>query len=246
MLTISGARQRLCDGLSRREFLKVGALGVGGLTLADLLRLRGRGGQHHAGKADHHGLSERRPQPCRSVRPEARRSRRISRRVQADQDQCPRHGHLRADALAGEDRRQAGHHPQHEVRAAGPHAAGVVHRLPERQSAVDRLGGEQAAQRRRHPRRLAALRLPRRRQLRRPSRLPRQGSRSVHPRLESHEPRPGARGARRALDRPPPTAAFIRRAPPRPRRCARQHGRHGRLHVPGAGNDRQQQGARRL
>jgi hypothetical protein len=30
---------RMCDGLSRREFLRVGALGVGGLTLADLLRL---------------------------------------------------------------------------------------------------------------------------------------------------------------------------------------------------------------
>jgi hypothetical protein len=38
---------RFCDGLSRRSFLKVGALGVGGLTLADLLRLKARG----AGKA---------------------------------------------------------------------------------------------------------------------------------------------------------------------------------------------------
>lgn len=42
MLTIPGARQRLCDGLSRREFIKVGTLGVGGLTLADLLRVRAR------------------------------------------------------------------------------------------------------------------------------------------------------------------------------------------------------------
>jgi uncharacterized protein (DUF1501 family) len=40
MLTIFGSNHRLCDGLSRRDFLKVGALGVGGLTLADLLRLR--------------------------------------------------------------------------------------------------------------------------------------------------------------------------------------------------------------
>jgi hypothetical protein len=40
MLTISGSTQRLCDGLPRREFLKVGAPGVAGLTLADLLRLR--------------------------------------------------------------------------------------------------------------------------------------------------------------------------------------------------------------
>jgi hypothetical protein len=33
-------RVRFCDGLSRREFLQVGALGVGGLTLADVLRAR--------------------------------------------------------------------------------------------------------------------------------------------------------------------------------------------------------------
>ena len=40
MFTVSGDQHRLCDGLSRRQFLKVGALSVGGLTLADLLRLR--------------------------------------------------------------------------------------------------------------------------------------------------------------------------------------------------------------
>src|SRR5438552_3333536 len=43
MLTIFGSENRLCDGLSRREFLKAGALGVGGLTLADLLRLKAQG-----------------------------------------------------------------------------------------------------------------------------------------------------------------------------------------------------------
>ena len=40
MLILFGSKQKFCDGLSRRGFLKVGALGVGGLTLADLLRLR--------------------------------------------------------------------------------------------------------------------------------------------------------------------------------------------------------------
>src|SRR5262245_9722921 len=40
MLNLHGPKRRFCDGLSRRDFLKVGALGVGGLTLADLLRLR--------------------------------------------------------------------------------------------------------------------------------------------------------------------------------------------------------------
>ena len=43
MLNIFGSGQRFCDGLSRRDFLKVGALGVGGLSLADLLRLKAQG-----------------------------------------------------------------------------------------------------------------------------------------------------------------------------------------------------------
>src|SRR5436189_1386394 len=41
MLTFYGSRKaRHCDGLNRRAFLKAGALGIGGLTLADLLQLR--------------------------------------------------------------------------------------------------------------------------------------------------------------------------------------------------------------
>jgi hypothetical protein len=38
MLTINGSRQRFCDGVSRRNFLKIGALSLGGLTLTDVLR----------------------------------------------------------------------------------------------------------------------------------------------------------------------------------------------------------------
>ena len=46
MLTIWGTKQKpLCDGLSRRDFLQVGTLGLGGLTLADLLRLKAQGAQ---------------------------------------------------------------------------------------------------------------------------------------------------------------------------------------------------------
>src|SRR5262245_54478702 len=41
MLTVWGERHgAFGDGLSRRTFLRAGALAVGGLTLADLLRLR--------------------------------------------------------------------------------------------------------------------------------------------------------------------------------------------------------------
>jgi len=39
MLNLMGARQRFCDGLSRRNFLKIGAFGAG-MALSDMLRLR--------------------------------------------------------------------------------------------------------------------------------------------------------------------------------------------------------------
>ena len=38
MLKIAGHRFRHCDGLSRRSFVNAGALGLGGLTLPELLR----------------------------------------------------------------------------------------------------------------------------------------------------------------------------------------------------------------
>lgn len=43
MLTVWGKPHRFCDGIHRRDFLRVGALGLGGLTLADLLRQESRG-----------------------------------------------------------------------------------------------------------------------------------------------------------------------------------------------------------
>ena len=43
MLTFTGSRQSFCDGVSRRNFLKIGAFGAS-LTLADVLRARGAGG----------------------------------------------------------------------------------------------------------------------------------------------------------------------------------------------------------
>src|SRR5437016_4577643 len=47
MFTLLGARQRFCDGINRRNFLKIGALGAG-LTLADMLRLRASAGSSTA------------------------------------------------------------------------------------------------------------------------------------------------------------------------------------------------------
>ena len=52
MLTIrNGGASRMCDGVSRRNFLKIGALGMGGLTLPTLLRAEARQGIRRGHKA---------------------------------------------------------------------------------------------------------------------------------------------------------------------------------------------------
>src|SRR6516225_8773603 len=43
MLRVFGGGARDCDGLTRRSFLQAGVLGLGGLALPDLLRLRAQG-----------------------------------------------------------------------------------------------------------------------------------------------------------------------------------------------------------
>jgi uncharacterized protein (DUF1501 family) len=50
MLTIHGGAARDCDGVTRRSFLRAGALGLGGLSLADLLRLRAAGASPRDGR----------------------------------------------------------------------------------------------------------------------------------------------------------------------------------------------------
>jgi hypothetical protein len=53
MLTILGQQNQFCDGISRRSFLKIGALGVGlgGLTLADVIRAEAKSGSSSSHKA---------------------------------------------------------------------------------------------------------------------------------------------------------------------------------------------------
>src|SRR5262245_64642601 len=54
MLTLTGPRHRMCDGVSRRDFFKVGALGLGGLSLADVFRLRAQAGS--SGEKNHKSI----------------------------------------------------------------------------------------------------------------------------------------------------------------------------------------------
>lgn len=51
MLTITGKSYRHCDGMTRRHFLTAGAAGLGGLALADLLRLEAQAGIRNSRKA---------------------------------------------------------------------------------------------------------------------------------------------------------------------------------------------------
>jgi hypothetical protein len=48
MLNLFGPKQRFCDGISRRNFLKIGGLAMGGLGLSDILRLEAQAGQKSA------------------------------------------------------------------------------------------------------------------------------------------------------------------------------------------------------
>src|SRR6059036_2397936 len=51
MLTIYGSASRFCDGISRRNFLKIGSLALGGLSLPQLLRAEAQAGIRRSHKA---------------------------------------------------------------------------------------------------------------------------------------------------------------------------------------------------
>jgi hypothetical protein len=51
MLTIYGSRSRFCDGVSRRNFLKIGTLGLAGLSVPQLLRAEAAAGISQSHKA---------------------------------------------------------------------------------------------------------------------------------------------------------------------------------------------------
>uniref|UniRef100_A0A7C4LMF6 DUF1501 domain-containing protein n=1 Tax=Schlesneria paludicola TaxID=360056 RepID=A0A7C4LMF6_9PLAN len=80
MFTWWGQQRRFCDGISRRSFVRMGGLAVGGLTLADLLRLEASGAAKRGHKAvimvylsgglAHQDTFDLKPQAPREVRGE--------------------------------------------------------------------------------------------------------------------------------------------------------------------------------
>jgi hypothetical protein len=51
MLTIPGSQTRYCDGIDRRGFLRIGGLGLGGASLADILRAEEQQGRTRSNKS---------------------------------------------------------------------------------------------------------------------------------------------------------------------------------------------------
>src|SRR4029077_16683474 len=82
MLTITGDRYQSCDGLQRRNFLKIGALGMGGMLLPDLLKLEAKDGKkssqkalinvHLSGGPSHQDMWDLKPEAASEVRGEFR------------------------------------------------------------------------------------------------------------------------------------------------------------------------------
>ena len=94
---------RTCDGATRRDFLRVGSLGLAGLSLRTSAS-RGQAANERNGErpeVGHPRLPRRRPVAPRQLRPQARRPGRDPRQVQADRHQRPRPARRRDAAADG-------------------------------------------------------------------------------------------------------------------------------------------------
>src|SRR5262245_20095824 len=76
MLTLSAGKHRYCDGLSRRSFLKIGSLAMGGLSLPGLLQAEQRTGRstqksvimvYLSGGLSHHDTFDMKPDAPREI-----------------------------------------------------------------------------------------------------------------------------------------------------------------------------------
>ena len=217
MLTLWGSKRRFCDSVNRRDFLQVGASGLG-LSLADVLRLRARLALSSpravimvclAGGPSHLDMYDLKPDAPADYRGEFKP---IKTNVPGF-DICE---HM---PMQAQHRRQAGPGAHRAVRRADAARIGRgLHRLPQGVAASVVWLGHQPVSRRR--RQAALLRQPgiqhRHRQLREPP-VSRRGPSSLaggrH--LRRAQPEPHPRRDSRAAGRSPRTAAILRRRSPR-------------------------------
>ena len=91
MLTIFGRsdqkQKKFCDGYSRRNFLKIGGMALGGIALPHALRADSETRDRQQSPGDHQYLSARRAVAYRSVGSQAAGPQGNSRRFSADPDQ---------------------------------------------------------------------------------------------------------------------------------------------------------------
>ena len=240
MFTIWGAKQQFCDGLNRRNFLKIGAFGAG-LTLADMLRGRAAAaaaGPAHVHQVGHHDLPAGRPVAHGHVRPQAGRARRSSA---ASSSRSPPTSPACRSASTSRCRRKMWDklavHPLHRLRRRALRLAGHDRLQPDRDNRTANhpsFGSVVSQAARRRQRRRAAVRQPARHVAAAPSRAS-SASRTGRSRPSG----PGMQNLRLAngVDRRPArraqgAARRLRRRPPRHRRH-RHHGRPRRLHRAG-------------
>src|SRR3954451_3164974 len=76
MLTLVGGKRRYCDGMSRRSFLQIGSLAMGGLSLPGLLQAEQRSGRasnkavimvYLSGGLSHHDSFDLKPDAPREI-----------------------------------------------------------------------------------------------------------------------------------------------------------------------------------
>ena len=150
MLRILGSPKNLCGGMTRRDWLRIGGLGLAGLTLPDVLRLQevGRGEEHEVararlwpGEGDHPDSPVWLAEPARMGRSQAGRAGRNSRRVRRDSVVAARLQGVRAVSEHGEG---DGPHDGHPLADASLSAARRGLR-PDRRAGDRRADGARAA-----------------------------------------------------------------------------------------------------
>ena len=135
MLTLlTGGSRRDCEGLRRRDFLRIGSLALGGLSLSGLLRTRATAaeagiGERAQGQGGRPAVPGRRRQPHRDVRPPDGCARGGPERHRRGRDDDPRR-HLRRHVSRSSPRgRRSWRSSVRSAHGVNDHAKAIQHVL---------------------------------------------------------------------------------------------------------------------